>query len=276
MNLSKMATAIGQPKKAAYYAELASRIKKAFARAFVDAEGKIEGDAQSCYALALHYNIFPAELEENFEKRMINKFIPYDGRMNTGFHSTLPLMKELVKRGYEDKAFQLLETKEFPSWGYSIDQGATSIWERWDGYVKGRGMQGAGMNSFNHYAFGAIGEWMYKYILGIQLDEDYPGFTQFILKPIPKGTLTRAEGSYHSISGKIEAKWQKRDNTFEYVISIPANTSATVYIPSISPGSVFVNGDKLSNTYPTSAIDYKDGYTIIKALPGNYTFNSEM
>ena len=118
-------------------------------------------------------------------------------------------MKELVKRGYEDKAFQLLETKEFPSWGYSIEQGATSIWERWDSYVKGRGLQGAGMNSFNHYAFGAVGEWMYENIVGIRLDRNHPGFRHFILKPLLGGTLTWAEGSYHSLCGNIKAKWKK-------------------------------------------------------------------
>ena len=122
ITLSKMAAGVNMPEKERYYAGLADRIKIAFKNSFVDSEGKIEGDAQACYAMALHYEIFTPDMEEIFEKRMIDKFIPYGGRMNTGFHSTLCLMKELVKRGYADKAFQLLETKEFPSWGYSIEQ----------------------------------------------------------------------------------------------------------------------------------------------------------
>ena len=152
---------------------------------------------------------------------MIDKFIPYSGRMNTGFHSTLCLMKELVKRGYTDKAYELLETKEFPSWGYSIEQGATSIWERWDGYVKGRGFQGAGMNSFNHYSFGSIGEWMYNNIIGIQPDENSVAFRHFVLKPVPGGTLTWAEGSYHSMSGLVAAGWKKNNDNFEYHFTVP-------------------------------------------------------
>jgi alpha-L-rhamnosidase len=275
-NLSKMASIIGQSEKVRYYADLAYNIKKAFARAFVDVDGKIEGDAQSCYALALHYDIFPEDMEATFEKRMMDKFIPYDGRMNTGFHSTLPLMKELVKRGYEEKAFQLLETKEFPSWGYSIEQGATSIWERWDGYVKGRGMQGAGMNSFNHYAFGAIGEWMYKHIVGIQPDLNHPGFTHFILKPLPGGTLTWAEGSYHSICGKIEAKWTKKGHGFEYEITIPANTSATVHLPGKSPETVLINGGKLSDYVKGSKIEHQNGYIIFEVFSGDYFFSSTL
>jgi alpha-L-rhamnosidase len=274
--LSKMAKAIGKNNDADYYSELSGKIKKAFIETFVDKDGKIEGDAQSCYAMALYYNLYTEELEEVFEKRMIDKFIPYDGRMNTGFHSTLPLMKELSKRGYSKKAFNLLETQEFPSWGYSIAQGATSIWERWDGYVKGRGMQGAGMNSFNHYAFGAVGEWMYENILGIQPDPNSPGFRHFILKPLPGGTLTWADGSYHSISGKIEAKWKKEKGQFEYQVVVPANTTATVYMPSKDVESVRLDGKKVSEILAPKSLSYADGYTIFEIESGKYNFRSDL
>ena len=271
-----MAYAAGKPDKSNYYSELAKKIKDAFAQEFVDADGKIEGDAQSCYALALHYGIFREDMEEKFVKRMMDKFVPYKGRMNTGFHSTLPLMKELVKRGYEDKAFQLLETTEFPSWGYSIEQGATSIWERWDGYVKGRGMQGAGMNSFNHYAFGAVGEWMYQNILGIQPDVNHPGFIHFILKPVPKGTLKWAQGSYHSISGKIEVKWKKSGHQFEYNITIPSNTTATVYMPGKDFRTVVVNGKRLSEYLKPERIKQQNDYTVFDLPSGFYVLNSHL
>jgi len=274
--LSKMATAIGKNEKAIYYSELAAKIKNAFIKQFVDSEGKIEGDAQACYAMALHYELFDKELEMKFEKRMIEKFIPYSGRMNTGFHSTLCLMKELVKRGYSEKAFELLETKEFPSWGYSIEQGATSIWERWDGYVKGRGFQGAGMNSFNHYAFGAIGEWMYENILGIQPDSNSPGFKHFILRPLPGGTLTWAEGSFNSISGKIEAGWKKENNRFEYHFIVPPNTSATVCIPGRNGEQLLLNGKRLSEQPDPVNSTYLNGYTIFEVQSGTYSADSEL
>ncbi len=274
--LSKMASVIGENEKSAYYSDLASKIKAAFSKHFVDSEGKIEGDAQACYALALYYEIYPKEMEKIFEKRMIDKFIPYSGRMNTGFHSTLCLMKELVKRGYEKKAFELLETKEFPSWGYSIEQGATSVWERWDGFVKGRGFQGAGMNSFNHYAFGAIGEWMYENIIGIQPDPDYPGYTHFILKPLPGGTLTWASGSYNSICGKIEAGWKLEGKKFQYNFTVPPNTTATVYIPSGNPESVFLNGKKPSEMVDKVQTEVKDGHTIFELPSGTWSATSDI
>jgi alpha-L-rhamnosidase len=274
--LSKMAQAIGKQKESAYYSELAGNIKDAFLKEFADAEGKIEGDAQACYAMALHYGLFTKELEKFFEKRMIEKFVPYGGRMNTGFHSTLPLMKELVKRGYAEKAFQLLETKEFPSWGYSIEQGATSMWERWDSYVKGRGLQGSSMNSFNHYAFGAIGEWMYENILGIQPDHNAPGYQHFTLQALLGGTLTWAEGSYHSISGIIEVKWKLEGNQFEYQFTIPANTSATVKIRSKSIDHIWFEGEKLSEQFGVKNLKYEDGYAIAEFQSGSYLLRSEL
>lgn len=274
--LGKMAAATGKDEKAEYYSDLASRIKKAFTDRFVDKDGKIEGDAQACYAMALHYDIFTEEQEQNFEKRMIDKFIPYSGRMNTGFHSTLCLMMELVKRGYAEKAYELLETKEFPSWGYSIEQGATSIWERWDGFVKGRGFQGAGMNSFNHYAFGAIGEWMYRHILGIQPDYKSPGFRHFILKPLPGGSLTWARGSFNSISGKIEAGWKKEGNLFEYQFTVPPNTSATVHIPAKNKDNVWLDGKRLSEMPEFAVKDGPDGYIIFEINSGTYSATSEI
>lgn len=272
--ISKMAQAIGKQNETEYYIELAANIKDAFIKEFVDAEGKIEGDAQACYAMALHYGLFTKELEKAFEKRMIEKFIPYEGRMNTGFHSTLPLMKELVKRGYSEKAFQLLETKEFPSWGYSIEQGATSMWERWDSYVKGRGLQGSSMNSFNHYAFGAIGEWMYENILGIQADYNSPCFKHFTLQPLLGGTLKWAEGNYHSISGIIDVKWKLEGNQFEYQFTIPPNTTATVKIPCKSIDHVWCDGEILSEQLGVENLKYEDGYAIAEFQSGSYILTS--
>ncbi|KAA6307698.1 hypothetical protein EZS27_040631, partial [termite gut metagenome] len=119
----------------------------------------------------------------------------------------------------------------FPSWFYSIDQGATTIWERWDGYVAGRGFQDPGMNSFNHVAIGAVGEWLYRYVLGIQLDESQPGFRHFYIKPIPGSGLEWAKGNYHAITGNIEVAWTLKNDTFTLDVDVPANTQATVLVP---------------------------------------------
>lgn len=274
--LTEIARVIGKEEGAENYSKLAAEIKEAFIEEFVDAEGKIEGDAQSCYAMALHHGLYTQELEQTFEKRMLDKFIPYGGRMNTGFHSTLCLMKELVKRGYSEKAFELLESKEFPSWGYSIEQGATSMWERWDSYVKGRGLQGSSMNSFNHYAFGAIGEWMYENILGIQPDSSSPGYKHFVLKPVLAGTLKWAEGSYHSVSGEIKVKWQRDAGQFEYEFTVPVNTTAKVMIPAKSIDYAWEDGTELKEKYGAENVSYADGYAIVVVKSGSYRFNSSL
>jgi alpha-L-rhamnosidase len=273
--LSKMATIAGRSEKATEYKELAARIKDSFNISFVDSTGMIRGDAQACYAMALHYGIYTEKMEKVFEKRMIDKFIPYSGRMNTGFHSTLCLMKELANRGYSEKAYELLESKDFPSWGYSIEQGATSIWERWDGYVKGRGFQGAGMNSFNHYAFGSVGEWMYNNILGIQPDVNSSAWRHFILKPVPGGTLTWAKGSYRSISGLIKVSWKKENNRFEYNFTVPPNTTATISIPSRN-GQITIDGKNLNDQPSIKNSGFKNGYVTFEINSGTYMTASEL
>ena len=134
--------------------------------------------------------------------------------MSTGFHSTYRMMLELSRAGRSDVAYKLISNTTFPSWGYSIENGATTIWERWDGYVKGRGFQDKGMNSFNHYAIGAVAEWMYRVMLGINNDDGRPGYEHFVVHPIPGGGVTWVRGSYDSIRGKIESSWRIEGATF--------------------------------------------------------------
>ena len=143
---------LGKKDEAKRYGDLFEQIKAAFNRAFVDADGRIIGDTQAGYALALYFDLLPATRRPAAVQRMVAGIDAYKGHMSTGFHSTYRMMMELTRAGRTDLAYTLALERTFPSWGYSIDNGATTIWERWDGYVKGRGFQDKGMNSFNHYA----------------------------------------------------------------------------------------------------------------------------
>jgi len=214
-----------------YYSKLAASIRQAFVKEFVSADGKIKGDTQTGYAIALQFGLLPVELRPKAAALMVEAVKKYDYRISTGIHGTYMLMEQLAAYGYSDVAYRLLLSRRFPSWFYSIDQGATTIWERWDGYVAGRGFQDAGMNSFNHVAIGAVGEWLYRHILGIQLDEKNPGFRHFYVKPKPGTSLTWAKGHYHSINGNIEVSWTKKDSLFILDLTVPANTTATVVLP---------------------------------------------
>jgi alpha-L-rhamnosidase len=228
--VAKSARLLGKTDDYKYYGELAARIREAFVKEFVAPDGKITGDTQTGYALALQFGLLPAELRDKAAARMVEAVKKYDYRISTGIHGTYMLMEQLAAYGYADVAYRLLLSRRFPSWLYSIDQGATTIWERWDGYVAGRGFQDAGMNSFNHVAIGAVGEWLYRHILGIQPDEGQPGFRRFTVKPLP-GTLAWAKGNYHSINGNIEVAWTNDGNTFRLDLTVPANTTAAVVMP---------------------------------------------
>ncbi|MDR2383603.1 MAG: family 78 glycoside hydrolase catalytic domain [Prevotellaceae bacterium] len=229
--LAKTAKLLGKTEDYKKYSELAASIKKVFNEKFVSADGIIEGNTQAGYALALEFGLLPEELRAKAAANMVEAIKAYDYRISTGIHSTIWLMNQLSDYGYDDIAYRLLFSRRFPSWFYSIDQGATTIWERWDGYVAGRGFQDAGMNSFNHVAIGAVGEWMYSHILGIRLDEAQPGYRHFFIKPQPGNSLEWAKGNYHAITGNIEVAWTNKDKTFTLDVNIPVNTEATIVTP---------------------------------------------
>lgn len=229
--VAKMAKVLGDKKKAAQYEKLARDIRQAFGQAYVGQDGKITGDTQAGYALALSFDLLPEALRGQAARHMVDALKPYDGSMSTGIQSTVRMMLELSRHGYHDEAYHLVNKKTMPSWGYMIEQGGTTIWERWDGWVERRGYQDPSMNSFNHYAIGAVGEWMWRTIIGISPDEKAPGWKHFFIRPIPGGGLTSAQGTYRSIQGAISVEWEIKSGAFHLTFEVPANTTATVQLP---------------------------------------------
>jgi alpha-L-rhamnosidase len=272
--VAKMADVLERPDAAAKYGALFNDIRAAFNKAYVKNDGKIEGDTQAGYALALHFDLLPANKRALAVKHMLDGIAKYKGHMSTGFHSTYRMMLELTRAGHNEVAYQLINHTSFPSWGYSIENGATTIWERWDGYVKGRGFQDKGMNSFNHYAIGAVGEWMYRVILGINNDDAKPAYEHFVIRPVPGGGLRWARGSYNSIRGKIEVSWREENGTLRLEVTIPANTAATVYVPKKAAGKV-IEGDKPALQY--KGVEYlrdERDAVVFEVQAGRYSFES--
>jgi alpha-L-rhamnosidase len=150
------------------------------------------------------------------------------GRLTTGFLGVRHLLPALSENGRTDVAYRLLMSEEFPSWGYEIRNGATTIWERWDGYTEEKGFQDPGMNSFNHYAFGSVGEWMYENVAGIDASGLAEG--RVVIRPQPGGGLTRAEASYESVHGTIESRWSVENGRFELHVKLPVNVEAEVHV----------------------------------------------
>jgi len=167
----------------------------------------------------------------------VNKF----KHLTTGFVGTPLLCSSLSSIGRDDLAFMLLTRKEYPSWLYPVTQGATTIWERWDGQKPDRTFQTTDMNSFNHYAYGAIGEWLYSYVAGISIDPENPGYKHILFNPHPGGGLKNAKAEFKSMYGLVKSAWRFNGDNFVYEIEIPSNTTATVTLPQAKSDYQIIN-----------------------------------
>ena len=229
--VARMAEILGAKADAVSYGQLARRVREIFNQRFVAKTGKIRGDTQAGYALGLSFDLLPERLRPAAARYMVAGLQRYGGALSTGIHSTIRMMNELTRHGYHAEAYALLLRTEMPSWGYMVENGGTTIWERWDGWVKGRGFQDPGMNSFNHYAIGAVGEWVWRSVIGLNPDVAKPGWKHFTVRPVPGGGLTWAKGEYQSIQGPIGVDWKLRQGKFHLRVSLPPGADATVYLP---------------------------------------------
>jgi len=236
--VGRMAEVIGRKDEALRYLGLAQKIRAAFNEKFVKPDGRVQGDTQAGYALALAFDLLPVDLRPKAAQRLVDGIAKYHGHLSTGIQTTHRAMLELTRYGCNDTAWQLLTNRTFPSWGYMLDNGATTIWERWDGYVKGRGFQDPGMNSFNHWAFGAVGEWIWRNLAGINPDDAGPGYKHFVIRPRVCAGLTWARASYDSIHGTISSQWRLEHGAFKLDLRVPPNTTATVFVPTAKPDAV--------------------------------------
>jgi alpha-L-rhamnosidase len=266
--LAKIAAVLNHPDDVRKYDRLADDIKAKFIREYVGTDGEVEGNTQGAYSLALYYDLIPRELREKAFGHLVECIEEYDYRLSTGFISTPMMMQLLVDFGRTDIAYRLLESTRFPSWLYPVTLGATTVWERWDAFVPGRGFQSAGMNSLDHVAFGAVSEWMFRHILGINPDINYPGYEHFTIHPRPGGTLTYAKGSYNSIRGEIASAWKMENGMFTLQVAIPANTTATVVLPTSNPDAIFPQDGGTEKLCPVVV----GNETAIELGSGKYTF----
>ncbi|MFH0841236.1 MAG: family 78 glycoside hydrolase catalytic domain [Bacteroidota bacterium] len=288
----RTAEAMDRSADAERYRKLYEERKEYFNRTFVNGEkktlqspkGKVS-DTQTSYAVPLALGAFneenipvmTANLAETVKRENIDDggvLRPHYSLM-TGFIGTAWISKALSDNGYSDLAYILLQNNKYPSWLYAIDQGATSIWERLNGYTIENGFGGNNsMNSFNHYSFGAVGQWMMAYSLGIQRDE--PGFRKFILQPEPDptGKMTWAKGYYDSMYGRITSGWSIRNNILTYEASVPANTTATLYLPASSAESVKENGKPVSKSKGITFVKFESGKAVFELKSGTYRFTA--
>jgi alpha-L-rhamnosidase len=236
--MARMARVIGSEDDGARYDDLFSRISAAFVAAYVDEAGHVAGDSQTGYALALAMGVLPDSLQPLAAQHLVANIARHDWHLTTGFAGVAHLCPVLTETGHADVAYRLLLNEDFPSWGYMIARGATTMWERWDGWTDELGFQTPRMNSFNHYAFGAIGDWLYRYVAGIDTDPARPGYEHVIIRPFPGNGLTHVAATYRSPRGPIASEWRRDGETFLLTTTIPANVTATVRVPASGPESV--------------------------------------
>jgi alpha-L-rhamnosidase len=251
--MAKIARVLG--KDPGHFDNLHRNILAAYNKAFVGSDGRIQGDTQTAYVIALWFGLLPEKQREAAAKRLVEKIVEErDGHLSTGFVGVGYLNPTLTSIGRSDVAYRLLLNDTYPSWGYSIRQGATTIWERWDGWTKEKGFQDPGMNSFNHYSLGSVGEWMYARVAGIGLDPAEPGYKRIVIHPEVGGGLTWAKGSLESMHGRIESGWRVEGDKFTLDVTIPANTSATVYVPAKSAEAVKAEGARFVRMEGSNAV----------------------
>jgi alpha-L-rhamnosidase len=267
--MARMARALGRTDREAYYEALHADVAAAFNRAYVREDAFIEGDTQTVYLLALHMNLLPEHLRARAAERLVADIERHDWHLTTGFVGVGLLCPVLTEAGRADVAHRLLLNETFPSWGYSIRHGATTIWERWDGWTEEHGFQTALMNSFNHYSLGSVAQWLYEDVAGIRVDPERPGYERVVIRPAP-GDLDYAEATFRSVRGPIRSAWRRSGDTFELSVEVPANVTATVVLP--DGERVTESGGDASMAPGVQSLRREDGSWMAEIGSGAYDF----
>ncbi|HWI90727.1 MAG TPA: family 78 glycoside hydrolase catalytic domain [Flavisolibacter sp.] len=254
------------------YSSLLKRIKDAYLKEYVTPNGRLVSGTQTAYVLALNFDMLPESLRPLIAQRLVDNIKDYGVQLTTGFLGTPYLCHVLTRFGYDDIAYKLLLRDKYPSWLYPVKMGATTIWERWDGIKPDGTFQTPGMNSFNHYAYGAIGDWMYRSVAGINLDENAPGYKGIIIKPHLTDSLSFASASLQTYYGKVSSEWEKVNGKLILNVEVPANTTATIFIPTTNQNRITENGKPLNEVKNITNISFADGYLQLKVGSGKYSF----
>ena len=275
--MREMAKALGKTDDAVYYDKLYRNISRAFCNYFFDSEGyTIEGnhegtprmDTQTSYLLPLAFLELPEDLQQKAVKHLLEAIKRSNYHLQTGFLGTPLLCNVLSNFGHNDIAYKLYTQTEYPSWLFPVKQGATTMWERWNSYTIKEGFGEVSMNSFNHYAYGAIEEWIMSHNLGIQRDENRPGYKHILLQPKIDDTFSFVKGGFRSVYGDIASAWEIKPSGTEIEFTIPANTTATFTLPVSSMDNLKLKKGKKG----VSSKSFDDGKAVYELKSGTYKF----
>lgn len=272
--MSEMARAIGREDAAARYAKRHEETKAAFVRDFLQADGGLRECSQTGYALAFSMDLLPPDMRARSAGKFIDEIKRFDWHLATGFIGTPRLLPALSVAGRDDIAYRLLLTDTYPSWLFPVKNGATTMWERWNGWTPDKGFGDISMNSFNHYAFGAVGEYLYGGVGGIKAAS--PGYKSIVVKPAIGQGLSWADTSFESIHGRIASRWKADNGTLALEVVIPPNTTATVHVPAKDQASVTESGKPAAQSAGVEFLRMEDGAAVFAIGSGVYDFQSRM
>jgi len=229
--MNRVASILGLSEDAAAYEKLRKNIGEAFRRRFMSPEGLLASRTQTAYVLTLYFDLVSEESRAACTRELVRLVERNDYHLATGFVGTPYLLDVLETNGYPDIAYRLLEQETSPSWLFPVKNGATTIWERWNGWIPGKGFEDKAMNSFNHYAYGAVGAWLYQTVAGLNLDPEEPGYRHIIFRPRPGGSITWAEATLETAFGQAAIRWELDNDALHLLLTVPEGARATLLPP---------------------------------------------
>ncbi|UYM03354.1 family 78 glycoside hydrolase catalytic domain [Solicola gregarius] len=268
--LAQMAKAIGEDGDAAALQQRYEAIRAAYQNAFIGADGTVRGDSQTAYILTLTHDLEPKNRRDALVDQFVETLERRDYHLSTGFLGVDGLLPALTKAGRTDIAYRLLLHKDYPSWGYEIGWGATTVWERWNSINPDGSFNDVGMNSFNHYAYGAVGEWMYRTMAGVSAAK--PGYKKVLVAPEPGDGIDQADFSHESRYGTVRSAWSTADGPMTLDVTVPANTTAEVRIPAANRWAVTEGDEPIGDVDGVEFVKMDDGDVVLEVGSGTYGF----
>ncbi|MBP2330678.1 alpha-L-rhamnosidase [Kibdelosporangium banguiense] len=269
--MAESAQVLGDAAAANDYKALSADIRRAFTQAYVAADGTVAGNSQTGYAMALAMHLVSDQsLIGKVGEKFVAKLARTDFHLTTGFIGTPLLLPSLSIIGRDDLAYKMLLHKDYPSWGYEVANGATTMWERWNSIMPDGSFGPVDMNSFNHYAYGAVGDWMFQNIGGLSALE--PGYKRSRIAPAISGGLTEGSGQFDSVYGRLSSSWKAHDGTIDLNVTVPVNTTAEVHVPTKTRWAVTEGGRPAATASGVRFLRMEDGAAVFEVGSGSYSF----
>ncbi len=274
--MATMASSLGKLDEAERFNAMHHNVREAFQKKWLLEKERLAVNTQTAYLLALAFNLLPENVREKAADRLVDNIRQLDWHLSTGFIGISHLNPVLTLSGHSDVAYRLLLNEDYPSWLYPVLHGATTIWERWNGWTKEEGFFDPQMNSFNHYSLGSVGEWLYRHVAGVELDPDVVGFRRFVIKPYLGSGLSYARASYKSIHGLIKSHWERKADAIHLRVTIPANTMAKVFVPCDPGCNPLESGKPLEDSPLFRFVERSEHYVVVLVESGSYWFTGQV